>query len=169
MFRFISFYGIIEYKYSWWRIPMPDNGLTITEEQERDEIWKQLYHDHPIDQQVQFSDMDIGEKLRKQPYIKLTYDDLYYKEKARYDQMSEVVEKITGIRYDYYRFSYDKEISKYEIEKYYLPKDPTVIEAKKKLRKQQWRVEFFKMCSDSINNQGWRIKEFLESMKQGLL
>lgn len=148
---------------------MPDNGLTITEEQERDEVWKKLYQDHPIDTEIKFSDMDIGEKLRRQPYLKLTYDDLYYKEKARFDQMQEVVDKIAGIRYDYYRFNYDKELSKYEIEKYYLPKDPTVIAAKQKLRKQQWRVEFYKLASDSIGNMGWRMKEFLDSLKSGLL
>jgi len=148
---------------------MPDNDLTMSEEQERDEMWRELYHNHPIDVEIKFSDMDIGEKLRNQPYIKLTYDDLYYKEKSRYEKIQEVVEKITGIRYDYYRFNFDKELTKAEIEKYYLPKDPTVLAAKKKLRMQQWRMEFYKMCADSIGNQGWRMREFLESLKAGLL
>ena len=148
---------------------MPDNDLTMSEEQERDEVWKELYRNHPIDQEIRFSDMDIGEKLCNQPYIKLTYDDLYYKEKSRYEQMQEVVDKISGVRYDFYRFSYDRELSKFEIEKYYLAKDPTVLAAKKKLRKQQWRMEFYKMCSDSVGNMGWKMREFLQSLKSGLL
>jgi len=148
---------------------MPDEIITSSEEQERDEVWKSLYELYPIDQQVRFNEFDVTQKLSMLPFLKVQYDDLFYKEKARYDRMLEAVEKIQGIRYDHYRFNYDRELTKYEIEKFYLPKDPTLLEAKKKLRKQQWRVDFFKLCSDSISNMGWQIKAFLESTKQGLL
>lgn len=146
-----------------------NNDLAQGEVVERDEIWKELYNLHPIDKQVQFSELDIQEKIRNQPFLLLQYNDLYYKERARLDKMLEVVDKIQGTRYDFYKFNYDKELTKYEIEKFYLPKDPTLLKAKEKLRKQQWRVDFYKMCSDAINNQGWQMKAFVEGMKQGLL
>ena len=147
---------------------MPDETITVSEEQERDEVWKSLYENYPIDQQVRFNEFDVTQKLSMLPYLKVTYDDLFYREKARYDRMLETVEKIQGIRYDHYKFNFDRELTKYEIEKFYLPKDQTLLEAKKKLRKQQWRVDFFKMCSDALASQQWQIKSFLETMKQGL-
>ncbi|HRR49729.1 MAG TPA: recombination mediator protein UvsY [Bacteroidales bacterium] len=146
-----------------------DKDLSENEVEERDKIWKELYEKYPIDKQVQFSELDIQEKLRNQPFLLLHYSDLYYKEKAKYDKMIEVLDKIQGTRYDYYKFNSDKELTKYEIEKFYLPKDPTLLKAKEKVRKQQWRVDFFKMCYDAINNQGWQLKSFIEGVKQGLL
>jgi hypothetical protein len=151
----------------WRNVNMPD-GITPTEEQERDDVWRGLYETYPIDQQVRFNEFDVTEKLSILPFRKVQYDDLFYKEKARYDRMLESVEKIQGIRYDHYKFNYDKELTKYEIEKFYLPKDATLLVAKKKLRKQQWRVDFFKMCADALASQQWQIKSFLETMKQGL-
>jgi hypothetical protein len=146
-----------------------NNDLAQGEVVERDKIWKELYNLHPIDKQVQFSELDIQEKIRNQPFLLLQYNDLYYKERARMDKMLEVVDKIQGTRYDFYKFNYDKELTKYEIEKFYLPKDPTLLKAKEKLRKQQWRVDFYKMCSDAINNQGWQFKSYMEALKQGLM
>jgi hypothetical protein len=143
-----------------------DNGtLSSTEEQERDDIWKALYETHKIDEEVKFNEFNIGDKLKEHPFIKLNYENLYYKEQAKYVRMTEVFEKIQGLRYDYYRFNFSKELTNKEIEKYYLPKDPTILEAKKKLRKQQWNMDFYKMCVDAITNQGWRMKEFLDSLK----
>ncbi len=132
---------------------------------DRDDIIKELYDQHPIDDIVSFSEIDISDKLALNAKMMVTYTELLNKEKEALERIISLKDKITGEQYDYYRFNYDKELKPSEIGKYYLPKDQKIININKILRRQQWRVDFFAMCVKAIDKAQWNMKNFLESIR----
>ena len=130
-------------------------------------ILQQLHSEHPIDEMVKFSDLDITEKLSENPYLIVKYRELYYKELARLDELEMLMDKLTGIRYKHYRFEDDKEWTKVEIEKYCLPSDKQIIRMKTIINKQKIRVRFFEMCYKGFEQSGWRMKTFVDTLKGG--
>ena len=134
----------------------------------RDDMIKELLEEHPIDEMMKFSDLDIMEKLKDNPFYIVKYKEMYYKELAIYNDLEDKYELLVGNQYDYYRFDFDKELTKPEIEKYYLPKDKKVMQMKKILRKQDDRVKFFEMAFKGFEQQGWRIKSYIDAMRGGM-
>lgn len=136
-----------------------------TEKEKREKILEELYKEYPIDEMVKFSELDIAEKLQDNTFWIVKFRDLLYKAQADYEHLEELLERLTGQRYDYYRFEYDKELDKSEIKAYYLPKDSKIIHMKKILARQKAKVEFFKICVAGMEKQQWNMKNFLDSLK----
>lgn len=130
-----------------------------------DEVIKSLYDEHPIDQLVSFSELDIHTKLSEHSQLLTLYTEHLNKERAKLEHIGSLRDSVIGKRYDYYRFNYDKELKPSEIEKYYLPMDEHVRKANSLYTKQSWRVDFFNMCVKSIDKMGWNMKNFLEALK----
>ena len=137
----------------------------LTEKERREEILEELYNMYQIDEMVKFSELDIAEKLQNNTYWIVKFRDLLFKAQAEYDYLEGLLEKLSGQRYNYYRFDYDKELDKSEIKNYYLPQDPKIIHMKKILARQKVKVEFFKMCVAGMEKQQWNMKNFLDSLK----
>lgn len=137
-------------------------------EKNREDVIKELYEEHPIDEMTKFSEIDIQDKLQENSFLVLQYTELLYKEKEQLSKIMRMKDKILGDRYDHYRFNYPKELRQSEIEKFYLPKDTKVIAINKIQRKQEWRVEFFEMAVKSLISMGWNMKSYLQSIKEGL-
>jgi hypothetical protein len=74
---------------------------------------------------------------------------------------------LIGQRYDFYRFEYDKELQKPEIEKYYIPKDKMVVQMKNIMMKQKIRVDFFKVCVNGLKSSQWNMKTFSSNLQRG--
>ena len=135
---------------------------------DRDEMVRELLEEHPIDEMVKFSDLDIMEKLKENPFQIVRYKEMYYKELSIYNDLEDKYELLMGKQYDYYRFDFDKELTKPEIEKYYLPKDKKVMQMKKILRRQDARVKFFEMAFKGFEQAGWRMSKFIDAMRGGM-
>lgn len=135
---------------------------------EKQEIVDKLLEEHPIHEMVKFNEMDIQEKLKDNSFNIVKYRDLYDRERAKYEELEDKYNTLVGMRYDHYRFDYEKELQKPEIERYYLPKDKKIIQMKNILRKQEIRMRFFELCIKGFESQGWRMKSFLDSMRGGL-
>jgi len=132
---------------------------------DRDAIVNELLQEHPIDEMVKFDQFNLQEKLRKNTDLVAKYTDLLNKEKADLEYLQEMLEKLYGQRYHHYRFNYEENLDKKEIEKYYLPADPQIIQMKRIIRKQQIRVNFFNLCVKSLDRQYWGIRTFLDAEK----
>lgn len=132
-----------------------------------EELLKQLHIEHPIDEMVKFSDLDIADKLTENPYMIVKYRELYYKELAELDKLEMLMDKLTGERYKHYRFEDDKEWTKPEIEKYCIPSDEKVIRMKKIINRQKIRVRFFEMCYRGFEKMQWSMKSFIDTLKGG--
>jgi hypothetical protein len=140
----------------------------MTEERELKQIFDDLKEKYDIENEAQFSDLDIQEKLQKNEFMKIKYHDLYQDELRKYEILERKMDALTGLRYKYYRFEDDQEWQKPEIEKYCLPSDEKIIKMKKIMSKQMVRVKFFDMCWKAFNSLGWNMKTFTEREKLGL-
>lgn len=134
-----------------------------------DVILSELQEKFPIENEVSFNEFNIDERLQMNGNLILKYKGLYNETKIKLDRMIEIKEKIVGERYDYYRFNYDRVLTKPEIEKYYLPKDEKIIKCNDLIRKQQIKVDFFEMCYKTLEKVGWNMKTFCELMRSGVI
>lgn len=138
-----------------------------TEKALREEILEDLYAEFPIDEMVRFSELDLQEKLQENPFWIVKFRDLYNKAQAEYEYLESLYDKLIGERYDYYRFESERELDKYEIKNYYLPKDKKILQMKSILARQKVRVDFYKMCLQGMEQQGWRMKSFIDTLRGG--
>jgi len=139
-----------------------------SEKELREEIINALYEEYPIDEMVKFSELDLQEKLKVNSFWIVRFRDLYNRALSEYEHLEDLYEKLIGERYDWYRFESEKELDKYEIKNYYLPKDKKIIKMKKILARQKIKVDFFKMCLQGMEQQGWRMKSFIDAEKGGI-
>jgi len=126
-----------------------------------------LAEEYKLEELVKFSEFDIQEKLMENSWQITRFTELYEKENDKLNQILAVKDKIVGTRYDHYRFNADKELRQSEIEKYYLPKDETIIKVNDIIRKQQYRVNFFSMCIKALEKLQWNMKNFLDVSRRG--
>jgi len=139
-----------------------------TEKQIREEILMDLYAEFPIDEMVKFSELDIQENLQENPYWIVKFRDLYNKAMAEYEHLEILYDKLVGQRYDYYRFESERELDKHEIKNFYIPKDNQIIKMKNIMARQKVKVDFYKMCLQGMEQQGWRMKSYLDSLRSGI-
>lgn len=135
--------------------------------EEYDKIILDLHEEYPITEHVKFCEFDLHDKLEKNGDLILMYNDLLIKEEAYLEKIENLMDKLLGERYDYYRFESEKNLQKPEIEKYYLPKDPKILAMKNIITKQNIRVKFFKMCVNALNKVGWSMKTYSDNMRRG--
>jgi len=133
-----------------------------------DKIINDLKKEFPIDEEMKFCEFDIQENLKDNTFLLVKYRDHYDKENAHLAYLNELIDKLIGERYDFYRFSYEKTLDKTEIRQYYIPRDTKVVKMKKIIRKQKIRVDFFEMCVLAVKQQGWGMKNFVDTLRQGL-
>jgi hypothetical protein len=138
-----------------------------TEKALREEILEDLYAEFPIDKMVKFSELDLQEKLQENPFWIVKFRDLYNKAQAEYEYLELLYDKCVGERYDYYRFESERELDKYEIKNYYLSKDKKVIQMKNIMARQKVKVDFYKMCLQGMEQLGWRLKTYVDTLRGG--
>jgi hypothetical protein len=138
-----------------------------TEEEIRQDIFAQLYADHPIDEMVKFSDLDLQERLQENPFWIVKFRDMFNKAQAEYAHLEVLMEKLAGERYDHYRFESERELDKFEIKNYYLPKDKKIVKMKSIMARQKVKVDFYKTCLQGMEQQGWRMKSFIDTLRGG--
>jgi hypothetical protein len=134
----------------------------LSEKEIRQEIFEELYAEHPIDEMVKFSEIDLQEKIQENPYWIVKFRDLYNKARADYDHLESLLDKCIGDRYDYYRFESERELDKTEIKNFYIPRDSKMLQMKNILARQKVKVDFYKMCRQAMEQQGWPRKSFTE-------
>ena len=103
----------------------------MNEEQELQQIFDDLKAEHDIENEAQFSDLDIQEKLRKNEFMKIKYYDLWQAELRKYEILERKMDALKGMRYKYYRFEDDHEWQKKEIEDSCLPSETTPSECRR--------------------------------------
>jgi hypothetical protein len=138
-----------------------------SEKELREEILADLYAEFPIDEMVRFTELDLQEKLQENPFWIVKFRDLFNKANAEYIYLETLYEKCVGDRYDYYRFESERELDKFEIKNYYIPRDKKVIQMKNILARQKVKVDFYKTCLQGMEQQGWRMKSFIDTLRGG--
>ena len=118
--------------------------------EERDAIIEKLKEEYPIMEQVKFNEFNVAEKLQMNMELKIKYQELYEHNLFVLNKLKDKYEELKGKRYDFYRFESDRNLSKTEVEQYYMPQDRKLKEFKQLMEKQEVKVAFFKLCMSSI-------------------
>lgn len=132
-----------------------------------DKILKKLHEQHPIEEMLKFSEFNLQDKLKENATQIVIYEELYHKELTIKEHLDDLMDKLIGKRYKFYRFEDDHEWTKQEIEKFCIPQDEKIMKMKKIIRRQETRIRFFKMCWKGFEKQQWNIKMFLDTLKTG--
>jgi hypothetical protein len=139
----------------------------MTENTQEKNIVAELLKDHPIHEMVKFSEIDLQDKLKDNSVLVVRYRELYYRELSILEKLNDLMDKIVGERYKYYRFEDDKGWTKPEIEKYCIPSDEKIIKMKNIIHKQNIRVRFFETAYKAFEKQQWSMKSFIDVLKGG--
>jgi len=116
---------------------------------------------------LDFNEFNIGEKLQMNSFHQENFRLLYIAEKQKLCRLQDNFDERAGQKYDKYKYGNSKDLSKVEIERYYLPKDEELIKLKKIIRLQETRVEFFSAVADSFKSQGFNMRVFMDNLKVG--
>ena len=139
----------------------------IKSEVDNSPILKKLIEEYPIDNLLDFNEFNVKEKLQHNAFVQEQFRLIYISEKRSYNKLEEKLSKLTGERYDYYKYKNNKALSKTEIERYYLPKDENLDRLKQLLQLQEVKVAFFESMADAFKAQGFNMKTFVENLKIG--
>jgi hypothetical protein len=139
----------------------------MAEDNEMEKVWLELAEQYKIDELVKFSEFNIQDKLAENSWQVTKFTELYEKESDKLNQILALKDRVTGERYDHYRFNFDKELKQSEIEKYYLPKDEKIIKLNNIIRKQTYRVNFFAMAVKALEKMQWNMKSFWDIVRMG--
>ena len=140
----------------------------MSKENLESQVIDKLKERFPIEEDLSFNEFTIKDKLEKHSYVLMKYNHQYINATAKLSKLQETHEQLIGEKYDYYRFHFDENLSKSEIEKYYLPKDPDILKYKQAVRIQIIVVDFFKTCVDEIERLQWNMKNYLDLTKRGI-
>ena len=132
-----------------------------------EKILRKLKEKHDIESMISFDNLNIQEELQRNPYYIIKYKELYIKEQNLLDEIQSKYDELVGKRYHFYRFESDENLTKAEIEKYYLPKDEKIIKMKKIIRKQKIKVDFFDACYKAFEKRQWSMKTFSDNLRYG--
>lgn len=131
-------------------------------------ILKTLSSKYPeINELMEFNEFNVGEKLEQNAFLQEKFRLLYISEMSKLRRIEENFNKVAGERYDYYKYHDSRDLSKVEIERYYLPSDKELINLKKLIDVQQTITDFYLAVSDTFKSQGFNLKTFVENLKIG--
>jgi deoxyadenosine/deoxycytidine kinase len=133
-----------------------------SESQMMKEVINKLHEEHPVLEDVKFNESNLFEKMNINPWKVAYYKDLYERSLKEYERISDLLNKLIGIRYDHYKFNSEKMLNQREIERYYLTKDKKILKMRKIFRRKEIETKFFETCVRAYELQGWKMKEFWE-------
>jgi hypothetical protein len=128
----------------------------------KENILNKLREKYPIEDEASFHEFNIKEKIQDQTKLLMKYWDLYQKAlflKDKYENM--MIDKKMEV-YDKLRFENDRNLTKTEIENFYLPADKMIKKIQEKIDTQQLVVDYFRLCYDSVKQMQWNMKIFLQ-------
>jgi hypothetical protein len=128
-------------------------------------LLKELQEKWPIIEEVSFNELNIQEKLQEWPFKLVQYHEQFLKEKSKLYEINELKTQEAGKIYDNLRFHSDKQLTKQEIETYYIPREPSIIKLNKAIEKQAIIVEYFSNCVDALKKITWSAKLFHEDRR----
>ena len=131
-------------------------------------VLEELKMEHNIEEMMKFNNLNVQENLQDNTFLQVKYEELCIMERSKLDELQDKVDALIGERYHYYKFNNDEVLTKPEIEKYYLPKDKRIMAAKKLLRLQKIRVDFFDTCAKAFNKRQWCMSTFSQNARSNI-
>jgi len=138
----------------------------VRSELNEDTIFAKMEQDYGVYDLLNFNEFNLKARLERLAFHMKDFKLKYLQELAKVEQVQDRLDKTIGEKYQALKNG-EVSLTKTEIEKYYLPVDPQIVELKGLLRKQELRAEYFKAVWDAFEKLGWNIKAYIELNKGG--
>lgn len=136
----------------------------VTKNIEANLLLNELSKQYDIYDLLTFDQYNVQEKITKNAYMQELFKWNWIAEKSKLSKIQSKLEILTGERYNYYKFKDSRELSKVEIEKYYLPIDPEIKKLKQLLDLQEVRTWFFECLYTGFKSQAFNITQYLKDL-----
>jgi len=120
---------------------------------------------YPVDMLMSFNSENIKEKIKDNVVQLFNFKKLFLIADSKYIEMEDLYQEVISEQFDWYKFEYDRSLSTVEIKEFYIHKDPKVKQIKRLLVKQKIQKNFFKLCIESLLNQGDRMHDYLKVLE----
>lgn len=129
-------------------------------------VFAKLEEEYNIYEILEFSEINIQEKLSRNAFWVQKFNLLKLSEMAKYERVKDILDIAVGEKYEALRNG-NVTLTKKEIETYYLPRDEKILELKGLVRKQELRVKYFETMCEAIKHLQWYMKMYIENGKNG--
>lgn len=138
----------------------------VREELNEDKFFSKLIEEYDVTGDLEFNEFNIKERLEQNSFYQKHFKLKYLQELSKVQQVREHLEKKTGEFYEELKHG-QVQLSKQEIERYYIPKEPNLLKIKSLLRKAEMRAQFFEAVFEAFKSQSWNMKSYIEQNKGG--
>jgi len=138
----------------------------VREELNSDTIFKKLEEDYNVYDLLTFNEFNIQDRLERLSFHMKDFRLKFLQESSKLASVEERLDKLVGDKYIALKNG-EVTLSKTEIEKYYLPKDPEIINLRGLVRKQELRTKYFEVCWQAMDKLQWNMKLFCENSRGG--
>jgi hypothetical protein len=133
---------------------------------EEDEICREVMLEHPdLFYELDWDEFNLKEKLEKNPYLYQQYRMLWLSQRHKLKKVEILMEEYIGKLYDELRYGGEKSLTKTEIERYYVPKDETVMKFRRAYMRQEIRTEIYEHIANSFKMQGMALSAYVKAMQ----
>lgn len=140
----------------------------VTENINESSILAELQREYDVFDLLSYNEYNALERIERNPYLAEQFKLLRIREESKKKELEREFEKRRGELYHQYRFENEIKLNKTEVEKYYLPQNEELNEMQKQIEEQQIRVEFFEALQEAFKTQGWQLKQYIQSLREGL-
>ena len=139
----------------------------IQSEIDENKTISKLQEEYDVSEMLDFNEFNINDRLQWNAYLIEQFRLMYINEKHKYGKLEAKFNERAGVWYDHYKYNDGRDLTKTEIERYYLPKTDELIRLKKLLQLQEIRVSYFESLAEAFKSQGFNLRNFVENLKIG--
>jgi len=114
---------------------------------------------------LEFNEFTLKERLEKNAYLQEQFRFLCIKEKSKLKKLEIQRDEYIGKLYDELKYEDNRSLTKTEIERYYILKDPEYIKLTRLYNIQTVIVETFETIKEALKSQSYNMRTFLETLK----
>lgn len=138
----------------------------IREELNSDTIFSKLEEQYNVYDLLTFNEFNIQERLERLSFHMKDFRLKFLQEQSKLASVEDRLDKLIGDKYVALK-SGEVTLTKTEIERYYLPKDPEVMNLKGLVRKQELRTKYFEAVWQAMDKLQWNMKLYCDNGKGG--
>ena len=138
----------------------------IREELNSDTIFSKLEEQYNVYDLLTFNEFNIQDRLERLSFHMKDFRLKFLQEQSKLNAVQDRLDKEIGDKYVALK-SGEVTLSKTEIEKYYLPKDPDIMKLKGLVRKQEMKTEYFSAVWSAMDKLQWNMKLYCDNGRGG--
>lgn len=138
----------------------------IREELNSDNIFSKLEEEYNVYDLLTFNEFNIQDRLERLSFHMKDFRLKFLQEQGKLAAVQDRLDKLIGDKYVALKNG-EVTLTKTEIEKYYLPKDPEIMKLRGLVRKQEMKVEYFQAVWQAMDKLQWNMKLYCDNGKGG--